>query len=294
MKRILIAVLVLAMSLALASCGDPTTPSASPSDSAPAESASPSDSASASVAWFVLPEALATEEYAIGFRKEDEALTRLVNETLVELKNDGTLAKISTDWFGKDITTIPAEKPVYEAPTAEADDSASRTVLILGLDASFPPMGYDDNGTIVGFDIDVAKALCAKLGWELKLQAIDWNAKELELNSGNIDCIWNGMTKTDERDASMSLSVPYMNNEQIIVTREDSGIKTLADLAGKKLIMQTGSSAVDALESKPDFKATLGSTNTIDDNMTAFMDVEQGASDAILIDSIVANWYISR
>ncbi|MDR2359890.1 MAG: amino acid ABC transporter substrate-binding protein [Oscillospiraceae bacterium] len=178
--------------------------------------------------------------------------------------------------------------------TAE-DTSAERVSLILGLDASFPPMGYtDEGGEIIGFDIDVAKAVCEKLGWELILQPIDWDAKELELNSGSIDCIWNGMTKTDERDAAMSLSVPYLNNEQVVVVKADSGITTLAELAGKSLILQAGSSAEDALNGADEFRASLGSVNTIGDNMLAFMDVEQGTSDAILLDSIVANWYITQ
>jgi ABC-type amino acid transport substrate-binding protein len=265
-----------------------TTPTNAPETNAPAEGTS--------AKWRVLSDSLATEEYAIGFRKEDVALTELVNNTLIDMAAEGTLGEISTAWFGRDVTTIPVTGYPGEINAPSADDnSAQRTTFILGLDASFPPMGYtNDAGEIVGFDIDVAKALCSRLGWELKLQSIDWDAKELELSSGNIDCIWNGMTKTDERDAAMSLSLTYMDNEQVIVVLESSGITSLAGMAGKKLILQAGSSAEEALESNADFKAGLAESNTIADNMTAFMDVEQGASDGILLDSIVANWYISE
>jgi ABC-type amino acid transport substrate-binding protein len=201
MKKIFALALALAMSLALfASCGETVSTTSPSASTAPAESAAK---------WRVISESLASEEYAIGFRKEDAALTKLVNDTLIEMKTDGSLAKISGDWFGKDITTIPSSSSDINYVADSADTSAERTTLILGLDASFPPMGYtDEGGNIVGFDVDVAKALCAKLGWELKLQPIDWDAKEMELNSGNIDCIWNGMTVTDERQAAMSLSLP--------------------------------------------------------------------------------------
>jgi ABC-type amino acid transport substrate-binding protein len=242
--------------------------------------------------WFVIPEALATEEYAIGFRKEDVALTNLVNDTLIAMKSDGTLGSISEEWFGKDVTTIPSASRQPREVSAD-DTSATRTRLTLGLDASFPPMGYTNEvGDIVGFDIDVALEVCARNNWELILQAIDWDAKELELNGGNIDCIWNGMTKTEARDESMSLSLPYMNNEQVVVVLVDSGITTLGELAGKRLVLQAGSSAEDALNDSPEFKAGLAEVNTMADNMTAFMDGEIGGSDAILLDSVVANWYI--
>lgn len=175
------------------------------------------------------------------------------------------------------------------SPSAEA----KRTSLILGLDDSFPPMGYQENGEIVGFDIDVAKALCELKGWELKLQPITWSANEMELNSGNVDCLWNGMTLTEARKETMSCSDPYMNNNQVVVVMKDSPYQSLADLKGKKLALQTGSSAEEALKNNPEFKAGLGAVNTFDDNMMALMDMESGASDAVLMDEIVANYYIA-
>lgn len=195
-------------------------------------------------------------------------------------------------------TSAPeTDKPVdpdAQSSATFSDPSADREKLILGLDASFPPMGYtDEAGSIVGFDIDVAQAVCDKLGWDLVLQPIDWGAKEMELESGNIDCIWNGMTVTPDRAEAMSLSVPYMNNEQIIVVMSDSDINSLDDMAGRSLALQSGSSAEDALNSASDFKASLSGINTLDDNMKVMMEIEQGSSDAALLDSVVAEYYIT-
>ena len=240
------------------------------------------------VTFEILEGSLAVEEYGIGFRKDDE-LRDIVNSALKVLEADGTLEEISQEWFGFDIVTIEGDANALDG----MDTQAGRT-FILGLDDSFPPMGYrNDENNIVGFDIDMAQAVCDKLEWELQVQPIDWDAKELELNSGTIDCIWNGMTLTDERLETMSCSDPYMANEQVIVVRKDSGITSQEDLAGKKLCLQAGSSAEGALDAAADFKASLGSVNTFADNMTCFMDLEQGSSDAVLVDSIVAGWYMT-
>jgi len=165
--------------------------------------------------------------------------------------------------------------------------------FVLGLDENFPPMGFrDENGEINGFDVDVAKEVFARLGVELKLQPINWDAKEQELNTGNIDAIWNGFTITEERKKQVLFSDPYMENRQVLVVMEDSTYNTLADLAGKKLGLQAASSAADALNSKEDFKASLGEVIEFDDNMTALMDLEKGGVDAVLMDEIVARYYI--
>src|SRR5690554_315758 len=167
--------------------------------------------------------------------------------------------------------------------------------FVLGLDDSFPPMGYrDEHGEIVGFDIDVAKEVCSRLGINLRLQPINWSAKEQELSTKNIDCIWNGLTITPERREVILFTKPYMNNRQVLVVRADSGYTTLADFAGKKLGLQAGSSANDALDSAAEFKASLGEVMAFDDNMTALMDLELGGVDVVLMDEIVARFYIQQ
>lgn len=166
--------------------------------------------------------------------------------------------------------------------------------MVLGLDASFPPMGFtDDAGEIIGYDIDLAAAVCERLGLALRCQPIDWDAKEMELNSGAIDCIWNGMSITPERQENMSLSLPYLKNEQVLVVRAGSGYKTLADLAGKNLGLQAGSSADDALTAAADFKATLKAVMPYEDNTVALLDLGNGGVDAVLVDSVVAEYYIA-
>ena len=167
--------------------------------------------------------------------------------------------------------------------------------LVLGLDDSFPPMGYrDENNEIVGFDIDVAKEVCKRMGIKLELQPIDWNAKEQELATKQIDCIWNGFTVTEERKKSLTFSDAYVNNAQVLIVLNDSSYKTLADLKGKTVGLQAGSSAADALNDSPDFKATLKGVVELKDNLTALMDLQTGGCDAVLMDLLVANYAIKQ
>lgn len=168
-----------------------------------------------------------------------------------------------------------------------------RGKFILGLDDSFPPMGFtDENGDIVGFDIDLAQEVCDRMGVELVCQPIDWKAKELELSNKNIDVIWNGFTITDERKETLTMSEPYMKNEQIIVTI-GTAITSLADLEGKKVAVQDGSSAQEAIA---DTEAIAGKIEQIDfkDNVTALLDLQNGQVDAVAMDSVVARYYISK
>lgn len=168
--------------------------------------------------------------------------------------------------------------------------------LILGLDDAFPPMGFrDDNDNIVGFDIDLAQAVCDKLGVKLELQPIEWDAKEQELNTKNIDCIWNGLSVTPDNEKNMTLSKSYMANKISLVVTNGSTIAAMADMAGKRLAVQSGSSAEETLdaEENKDFKASLGQVNPFSDYVTALMDLETGNSDAVLMDSVVANYMIT-
>ena len=165
--------------------------------------------------------------------------------------------------------------------------------FILGLDDSFPPMGYrDENNEIVGFDIDVAKEVSKKLGVELVIQPISWSAKEQELNSKNIDCIWNGMSKTDERQQAMSLSNSYMKNRMIFVVKNESSINSLEDLKDKTIGVQSGSSAEEILEGT-DLYNNLKNIVPYSDNIMAFMDLEIGQTDAVFVDEVLANYYIA-
>jgi polar amino acid transport system substrate-binding protein len=187
----------------------------------------------------------------------------------------------------------------FSAAFIAADDSLKavkdKGKLVLGLDDSFPPMGYrNDSNEIVGYDIDLAKETAKRLGVALVTQPIDWNAKEQELNTAKIDCIWNGFTITDERAKAMAFTKPYLKNAQVVVVKKDSGYATLASLKGKKVGLQAGSSAADALEAAKDFKASLKQVVEFKDNLTALMDLEAKGVDAVVMDLIVANDNIKR
>lgn len=193
------------------------------------------------------------------------------------------------------------EEPPTDNPSEEAaEDTSLQTVLdngyyTLGLDDSFPPMGFrDESGEVVGFDIDLAKEVAARMGVELKIQPISWDAKTMELDNGNIDVIWNGLTITEERKLEMGFSKPYLNNSQIIIVRADSDIDTKADLAGKKVAVQLDSSAQKAVESDAATLDALDELVKFDDNQAAMMDLETGGVDAVVVDKILGRYIMSN
>lgn len=177
--------------------------------------------------------------------------------------------------------------------TAETAEAAGGT-LIVGFDQDFPPMGFvGDNGEYTGFDLDLAKEVASRLGLEYKAQPIAWDSKDMELESGNIDCIWNGFTITGREDDYI-WTTPYMANKQVFVVANDSDIKSQADLAGKVVEVQADSSAEAALKENQDLANTFGQLLTTPDYNTAFMDLEQGAVDAVAMDVIVAGYQIKQ
>lgn len=164
--------------------------------------------------------------------------------------------------------------------------------FVLGLDDSFPPMGFrNKDNEIVGFDIDLAGEVAKRLGVKLRTQPISWDAKEQELNTGKIDCIWNGMSVDSARARAMNLSSPYLEN-RMIFTVKDSALSTLASLAGKKIAVQNGSTAQKLLEASEAGKAAR-EIFPFDDNQTALMDLDRGGVDAVFLDEIVAKYWIS-
>lgn len=180
-----------------------------------------------------------------------------------------------------------------------AEDNNDDTTFVVGFDAEFPPYGYkDDNGEYVGFDLDLAQEVCDRNGWNLKKQPIEWNSKDMELNSGSIDCIWNGFTMNG-REEEYTWSTPYVDNSQIVIVREDSGISKLSDLSGKIVAVQSDSSALaaltgeDATEENIELCESFAELQQVGDYNSAFMNLESGAVDAICMDIGVANYEIS-
>lgn len=181
--------------------------------------------------------------------------------------------------------------------TTKVVSAMDKDTLVVGVDDTFAPMGFkDESGEMVGFDVDLAKAMGEKLGKKIEFQTIDWSMKETELNAGNIDFIWNGYTITDERKAQVAFGTPYLKNRQIIITLADSEINSKADLKGKTVAAQTGSSAVDAIEAEPDVLATFkdGKPVTYESNNDVLMDLEAGRVDAAVADEVIVRYYISK
>lgn len=173
-------------------------------------------------------------------------------------------------------------------------NEAGGDTFTVGFDQDFPPFGYvGDDGEFTGFDIEMATECAKRMGKEIVLQPIDWDAKDMELESGTIDCIWNGFTMNGRED-QYTWSDSYMDNTQVVITKKDSGIATLADLAGKIVEVQKESSAQSALEDEDhtELLASFGDFLQVAEYNTAFMDLESGAVDAIAIDIGVANFQL--
>ena len=199
---------------------------------------------------------------------------------------------------GTETGTDKAVTATEETAEAATEDEAARTKLIVGFDAEYPPYGYmDDNGDYTGFDLELAEEVCNRNGWELVKQPIDWDSKDMELNSGSIDCIWNGFTMTGRED-EYTWSKPYVDNSIVIVVSADSDIKALSDLAGKVVVTQADSSALAALTSEEENDENLALTASftelqqVADYNTAFMNLESGAVDAIAVDIGVAKYQV--
>lgn len=183
---------------------------------------------------------------------------------------------------------------VQNTENAKSDNGSDRTQFVVGFDAEFPPYGYmDEDGDYTGFDLELAQEVCDRNGWELVKKPINWDSKDMELESGSIDCIWNGFTMTGRED-DYTWTEAYMANTQVFVVRNDSGIEGKDGLAGKVVECQADSSAEAALKEDPDLTSTFGQLLTTADYNTAFMDLEQGSVDAIAMDVIVAGYQIKQ
>ena len=187
-----------------------------------------------------------------------------------------------------------------ESQSAGGDEAASAEsgdfTLTVGFDQGYPPYGFvGDDGEYTGFDLDLAAEVAERNGWSLELSAIDWDAKDALLSSGSINCIWNGFTM-EGREDDYTFSEPYMLNEQVIVVKSDSGIADSAALAGKTVMTQVDSAALDVLEGDAaDLAATFagGAPQTISDYNNAFMQLESGMVDAVACDLSIANYQMS-
>ena len=184
---------------------------------------------------------------------------------------------------------------------AEETAPVEAQTFTVGFDAEFPPYGFlGEDGNYKGFDLDLAREVCLRNGWTFVAKPIDWAAKDAELNAGTIDCIWNGFTITDERKEQYTWSSPYVQNKQLILVKKDSNLKALADLNGKAVAAQDGSSGASALEDalkelqKKDANFNFKEYKKVKDYVTAKTMLESGAVDAVALDSAVALGFIEK
>lgn len=226
----------------------------------------------------------------------------MVAGALAGCGSSGSTPAATTAAATEKATTAAATEAATDAATTEAagDTAAAADGTVktpsgkftVGFDQEFPPMGFvGDDGQFTGFDLDLAKEVASRLGLEFVPQPINWDAKDMELDSGNIDCIWNGFTMQGREDAYTWVG-PYMANNQVFVVTADSDIASKADLAGKAVEVQKDSSGLAALQGDAELSASFGSMTEVADYNTALMDLESGACDAVCMDSIVAGYQI--
>lgn len=262
MKKFLSFILLLAFCLSLSACGG-------------------KDSAG----YVFLDEQLGTETYGIAFRLGDEELKAQIEGGLKAIVENGTFGEIADKYPDiKDYLSI--KKGDFSSETLPEQGSGDPGFTFKhGFDLDYPPYSYlQDDGSVGGFDVEVCQAVCEYLGWGYEPVPFNWDAKDAELNAGSCDCIWSGIT-VEGREDDYLWGMAYSNNTQMIMVAENSGIKTLADLKGKKVGVQTATSAYDMLEdSQAELAASFGELLVYETYTVAFNDLKAGAIDAIAID----------
>ena len=275
MKKGISLVLALTMLFALCACGK----------------------SSGKAAYSMLSEAVSTEQYAVGFALGNDELKDAVQAALYVLLADGTVDKVAEKYADYSLASTlclnGADATTFDMSAASAE-LQSRTTFNVGFDAEYPPFGYmDADGSYTGFDLELAEAVCALYGWELIKTPIDWDTKDVTLSSGQIDCIWNGFTVTG-RESEYCWTVPYVDNSIVVLTN-NAKITSLADLAGKNVVTQAGSSALAALEGdRAELCASFKALTQVADFNTAMMNLDSGIVDAVVIDIGVAQYYLSN
>ena len=282
--------LILAMILipaAISGCGGA-------SSSTETADATESAEASTDAAFRFLDEDLGVESYAIGFRIDDTELAETVSGAVQALVLDGTYAEIGEKYPDiKDYLCLKAED-IDESTLPEKGSGDSSFTFKHGFDLDYPPYSYlQDDGSVGGFDVELCQAVCEYLGWGYESVPFNWDAKDMELNAGSCDCIWSGFTK-EGREDDYTWGITYSNNTQGILVPGDSDIKTLEDLSGKIVGVQTATSAYDMLEdSKKDLADTFAELKVYETYTIAYNDLKAGAIDAIAIDMTAGSYLIA-
>ena len=178
-----------------------------------------------------------------------------------------------------------------------APAAAEKKTFIMGIDPEYPPFSYlGDDGNYGGFDVEVCQAVCDYLGWELKIFGVNWDEKLIQLDAKECDCVWSGMTILDTmKENGYVISAPYYDNTQVLVVKADAGFASTADLAGKIVAVQLGTSGETLLQGDlADLAATFSNVVTCNSFLTCFTELEGGAVDAVFVDMPVAASYVAK
>lgn len=241
----------------------------------------------------ILDESLGAEQYGIAFRADDQETCDAIEAAVAQLVADGTYAKIAAKY-----TDISENNLIFlqgNAPEVKPFDKSSRT-FIMGVDPEYPPFSYlGDDGEYTGFDVEVCKAACELLGWDFEVFGVNWDQKLIQLDAGECDCVWSGMTILDSmKEAGYIISAPYYDNTQVLVVKEGSDIASSKDLAGKVVAVQLGTSGEALLNGDlKDLKDTFSDLVTCNSFLSCFTELEGGSVDAVLVDMPVAQSYVN-
>ncbi len=295
MKKAISLLLAAALTVSLCACGQSGSPAPAAEPAAEPAADTASEPAAEEMSFVFLEETMGVESYAIGFRLGDEELAETVSGAVQALVLDGTYAKIGEKYPDiKDYLCLKAEE-IDESTLPERGSGDSSYVFTHGFDNDFPPYSYlQDDGSIGGFDVELAQAVCEYMGWTYESHPFSWDAKDGELNSGSCDCIWSGFTK-EGREDDYTWGITYSENTQGILVPASSDIKTLDDLAGKIVGVQTATSALTMLEEdRADLAATFEDLKVYENYTIAFNDLKAGAIDAIAIDMTAGAYLVAK
>ena len=302
-KKLALIMALLLIPVSIAGCGSsssttaPTEPAGTADTSTAVEAADTSaevEAAKAASSYHFLEEDLGVESYAIGFRKGDEELAETVSGAVQALVLDGTYDEIGKKYPDiKDYLCLKADD-IDPSTLPEKGSGDSSFTFKHGFDLDYPPYSFlQDDGSVGGFDVELCQAVCDYLGWGYESVPFNWDAKDMELNAGSCDCIWSGFTK-EGREDDYTWGITYSNNTQGILVPGDSDIKTLADLSGKIVGVQTATSAYDMLQdSQKELADTFAELKVYETYTIAYNDLKAGAIDAIAIDMTAGSFLIT-
>lgn len=248
----------------------------------------------------IINEELGAEQYGIAFRPGDEETKNYIDLAVQELVKNGKYKEIADKY--PDIVdnllflNVESKAEFDKSIDVSINKPAPRT-FTMGIDPEYNPFSYlGDDGQYTGFDVEICKAACEFLGWEFKVFAVNWDQKLIQLNAKECDCVWSGMTILDSMTKEgFVISAPYYYNTQVLVVKEDAGIKSSKDLKDKMVAVQLGTSGESLLnEDLKDLKATFSELVTCDNFLKCFTELESGAVDAVFVDYPVAKAYVNK